>query len=35
MVRTAVIPKEIRAGADVLSSQNETHDKITIKVDGK
>jgi hypothetical protein len=30
-----VIPKEIRAGADVLSSQNETQDKITINVDGK
>lgn len=27
-------PKETRAGAAVLSSQNETQDRITIRVDG-
>jgi hypothetical protein len=29
------MPSATRAGADVLSSQNETHESTTIKVDGK
>ena len=29
------MPSETLAGADVLSNQNETQDKITIKVAGK
>ena len=35
IVKTDVIPNETLAGADVLSNQNETQDKITIKVAGK
>jgi hypothetical protein len=30
-----VIPKEIRAGTDVVSSQNESQDEITVNVDGR
>jgi len=35
MLNTVVIPSETRAGADLLSSQNEIHEITTIKVDGK
>ena len=29
------MPKETLAGDDVLSSQKDTHERITIRVDGK
>jgi hypothetical protein len=35
IVRTVVMPSETLAGDDVLSSQNDTVDRITIRVDGK
>lgn len=34
IVKTVVIPSETLAGAAVLSSQKETHERATIRVDG-
>ena len=35
IVSTVVMPSETLAGDEVLSSQKDTHDKMTIRVDGK